>query len=53
MIARVWPLVVAAVALGIDAYVLAGVLPRIADSLTTTVAMIGLGVTVAVTGRKD
>ncbi|MEV2255481.1 MFS transporter [Streptomyces sp. NPDC050147] len=42
---KVWPLVAAAVALGIDAYVLAGVLPSIADSLATTVAMIGLGVT--------
>lgn len=45
MIRKVWPLVVAAVALGIDAYVLAGVLPQIADSLATTLAMIGLGVT--------
>ncbi|GAA1490952.1 MFS transporter [Brachybacterium sacelli] len=45
MIRKVWPLVVAAVALGIDAYVLAGILPQIADSLATTVAMIGLGVT--------
>ncbi|MFE1170386.1 MFS transporter [Nocardiopsis sp. NPDC058789] len=45
MIRRVWPLVVAATALGIDAYVLAGVLPSIATSLATTVAMIGLGVT--------
>lgn len=45
MMRRIWPLVVAAIALGIDAYVLAGVLPRIADSLATTVAMIGLGVT--------
>lgn len=45
MIRRVWPLVVAAVALGIDAYVLAGVLPQIADSLATSPAMIGLGVT--------
>ncbi|MGJ3508727.1 MFS transporter [Enemella sp. A6] len=45
MIRRVWPLVVAAIALGIDAYVLAGVLPQIATSLTTSVAMIGLGVT--------
>ncbi|MEU3271679.1 MFS transporter [Saccharomonospora sp. NPDC006951] len=42
---RVWPLVVAAVSLGIDAYVLAGVLPRVADSLATTVGAIGLGVT--------
>lgn len=45
MIRKVWPLVVAAIALGIDAYVLAGVLPQIAGSLATTVAMIGLGVT--------
>ncbi|ARQ69097.1 MFS transporter [Streptomyces marincola] len=45
MIRKVWPLVVAAVSLGIDAYVLAGVLPRIADSLATTVGAIGLGVT--------
>lgn len=45
MIRKVWPLVVAAVALGIDAYVLAGVLPQIATSLATTVAVIGLGVT--------
>ncbi|PWJ05341.1 MFS transporter [Streptomyces sp. NWU49] len=45
MIRRVWPLVAAAVSLGIDAYVLAGVLPQIADSLATTVGAIGLGVT--------
>ncbi|MGX2992979.1 MFS transporter [Streptomyces sp. JNUCC 64] len=45
MIGKVWPLVVAAVALGIDAYVLAGVLPDMADSLATTVGAIGLGVT--------
>ncbi|MGP9724255.1 MFS transporter [Corynebacterium sp. AOP40-9SA-29] len=45
MIRKVWPLTAAAVALGIDAYVLAGVLPQIADSLSTTAAMIGLGVT--------
>ncbi|MDI3385801.1 MFS transporter [Streptomyces sp. B-S-A8] len=45
MIRRVWPLVAAAIALGIDAYVVAGVLPSIADSLATTVAVIGLGVT--------
>ncbi len=45
MIRRLWPLIIAAVSLGIDAYVLAGVLPDIADSLSTTVAMIGLGVT--------
>ncbi|MFF4082270.1 MFS transporter [Streptomyces sp. NPDC001777] len=45
MIRKVWPLVVAAVSLGIDAYVLAGVLPQMADSLATTVGAIGLGVT--------
>ena len=45
MIRKVWPLVAAAIALGIDAYVLAGVLPSIADSLATTVAAVGLGVT--------
>ncbi|MFE4512697.1 MFS transporter [Kitasatospora sp. NPDC056783] len=45
MIRRLWPLVAAAVALGVDAYVLAGVLPSIADSLATTVAAVGLGVT--------
>lgn len=45
MIRKLWPLIIAAVSLGIDAYVLAGVLPQIADSLTTTVAMIGFGVT--------
>ncbi|MFJ9554314.1 MFS transporter [Nocardiopsis sp. NPDC101807] len=45
MIRRLWPLVAAAISLGIDAYVLAGVLPQIADSLTVSVAAIGLGVT--------
>lgn len=43
MIRKVWPFVVAAVALGIDAYALAGVLPQIATSIATTVGMIGLG----------
>ncbi|GAA4061130.1 MFS transporter [Actinomadura miaoliensis] len=45
MIGRLWPLVAATTSLGIDAYVLAGVLPQIADSLTVSVAAIGLGVT--------
>ncbi|MEU2720532.1 MFS transporter [Streptomyces smyrnaeus] len=45
MIRKIWPLVVAAVSLGIDAYVLAGVLPDMADSLATTAGAIGLGVT--------
>ncbi|TFH69436.1 MFS transporter [Cellulomonas sp. HD19AZ1] len=45
MTRRLWPLVVAAVSLGVDAYVLAGVLPRIAADLGTGVAAVGLGVT--------
>ncbi|GAB3211462.1 Predicted arabinose efflux permease, MFS family [Marinactinospora thermotolerans DSM 45154] len=45
MILRLWPLVAAAISLGIDAYVLAGVLPQVADSLAVSVAAIGLGVT--------
>ncbi|MFJ8749316.1 MFS transporter [Streptomyces sp. NPDC102441] len=45
MIGKVWPLVIAAVSLGIDAYVLAGVLPDMADSLASTAGGIGLGVT--------
>ncbi|MFF7459092.1 MFS transporter [Kitasatospora sp. NPDC008115] len=45
MIGKIWPLVVAAVSLGIDAYVLAGVLPDMADSLAATAGAIGLGVT--------
>ncbi|MFE0421930.1 MFS transporter [Streptomyces sp. NPDC058953] len=45
MIGKIWPLVVAAVSLGIDAYVLAGVLPDMAGSLATTAGAIGLGVT--------
>lgn len=45
MIRKVWPLILAAVALGVDAYVLAGVLPQIASSLATTLTLIGLGVT--------
>ncbi|MFC0602201.1 MFS transporter [Streptomyces palmae] len=45
MIGKVWPLVIAAVSLGVDAYVLAGVLPDMADSLATTAGAIGLGVT--------
>ncbi|MFI5663752.1 MFS transporter [Streptomyces sp. NPDC051684] len=45
MIGKVWPLIVAAVSLGIDAYVLAGVLPDMADSLATSAGAIGLGVT--------
>mgnify|MGYP002721468172 CR=1 FL=1 len=45
MIRKIWPMVAAAISLGIDAYVLAGVLPQIATSMSTTVGAIGLGVT--------
>lgn len=45
MIRRIWPLVLATASLGVDAYVLAGILPGIAGSLSTTVGAIGLGVT--------
>lgn len=45
MIRRVWPLTVAAVALGIDAYVVAGILPQIATSLAVSLSAVGLGVT--------
>lgn len=45
MIRRVWPLTVAAVALGIDAYVVTGILPQIATSLTVSISAVGLGVT--------
>jgi predicted MFS family arabinose efflux permease len=45
VIGKVWPLALAGVSLGIDAYVLAGVLPDMADSLATTAGAVGLGVT--------
>ena len=45
MIRRVWPLTVAAVALGIDAYVVTGILPQIATSMTVGISAVGLGVT--------
>lgn len=45
MFRKVWPLVLAAVSLGINAYVIVGILPQIAGSLQTTVGAIGLGVT--------
>lgn len=39
-----WPLVIGTFALGLDAYVLAGLLPAMASSLHTTQANVGLGV---------
>lgn len=45
MIARLWPFVLGSVALGLDAYVIAGLLPAMATSLHTSQAMTGLGVT--------
>jgi len=44
MIFALWPLILGAFALGLDAYVLAGLLPAMADDLQTTQAMVGLGV---------
>ncbi len=45
MIRRLWPLTLGAFALGLDAYVLAGLLPGMAHDLETTQALVGLGVT--------
>lgn len=45
MIRRLWPLTLGAFALGLDAYVLAGLLPGMAHDLDTTQALAGLGVT--------
>nr|WP_293819108.1 MFS transporter [uncultured Corynebacterium sp.] len=41
---RLWPFVVGSVALGLDAYVVAGLLPAIASSLGAREATVGLGV---------
>jgi predicted MFS family arabinose efflux permease len=45
MIVRLWPFILGNVALGIDAYVIAGLLPDIADDLGSTSSVVGLGVT--------
>lgn len=45
MSARLWPFVLGSVALGLDAYVIAGLLPAIAADLGAGQAMVGLGVT--------
>lgn len=44
MMGRLWPFVVGSVALGLDAYVVAGLLPTIASSLDSREATVGLGV---------
>ncbi|MBV8927187.1 MAG: MFS transporter [Bradyrhizobium sp.] len=44
MIRPLWPLALGAFALGLDAYVLAGLLPGMARDLATTQALAGLGV---------
>ena len=44
MMRRLWPFVLGSVALGLDAYVVAGLLPAIAASLGTQEATVGLGV---------
>lgn len=43
---RLWPLTLGAFALGLDAYVLAGLLPGMARDLQTSAASVGLGVAV-------
>lgn len=44
MIYRLWPLMIGACALGLDAYVLAGILPDIALDLSTTQSVVGIGI---------
>lgn len=45
MLSKLWPFVVGAVSFGLDAYVLAGLLPAIAGSFEVPEALVGLGVT--------
>ncbi len=44
MIRQLWPLTLGAFVLGLDAFVLAGLLPGMAHTLGTTQALVGLGV---------
>ena len=44
MIGRLWPYFVGTVALGLDAYVIAGMLPEIASDLGSGPGTVGLGV---------
>lgn len=45
MLKQLWPLVLGSVALGLDAYVIAGLISQIANDLGTSGSVIGLGVT--------
>ena len=45
MVRALWPFIIGSVALGLDAYVIAGLLPTIAADLHTTQSLVGLGVT--------
>lgn len=45
MFKRIWPFILGSVALGLDAYVIAGLLPNMAADLATSEALVGLGVT--------
>lgn len=45
MIGRLWPFIIGGVALGLDAYMIAGLLPAIAENLAATEGVTGLGVT--------
>lgn len=44
MIRRLWPFVVGSIALGLDAYMIAGLLPALAVSMGSREAVVGLGV---------
>ncbi len=44
MIRQLWPFTLGAFALGLDAYVLAGLLPAMANDLHTSQALVGLGI---------
>ena len=44
MITKLWPYVLGSVVLGLDAYVIAGLLPTIATDLDATAGMVGIGV---------
>ena len=44
MIGKLWPFALGSVALGLDAYVIAGLLPAIAGSLKASESSVGLGV---------
>ncbi|MEL4154619.1 MFS transporter [Corynebacterium bovis] len=45
MIFRLWPFIIGSVALGLDAYIIAGLLPLMAPDLSASEGMVGLGVT--------